>query len=165
MLSAMPRTDPLADEKRRRYQRPEGELIAERTKQRGWSGRRLARRLGISQTRLSAIVNGYESTGTGTIGTVSARADILARIAIVLRITPAELAAVGREDAAQRVEEIAGHRAPNPVREAILDDGRIRSERDRLLLLTIYEAMIAPEPDPDDDRDGDEAGVPQTAGL
>lgn len=86
-------------------QRPEGALIANAIGNLGLSRRQAAGAIGISEGRLRQIINGYLSAGRGHYIEVVAPADTLMRIAIVLKISRAQLAAAGRADAAEAMEQ------------------------------------------------------------
>lgn len=83
------------------YQRPEGKLLGAAMARTGKSVRKIAAGMGISDSRLRHIVNGYQPVGRGQKVEVVAPAATLARIADKLGITPNDLVAAGREDAAE----------------------------------------------------------------
>ncbi|MET9819635.1 helix-turn-helix transcriptional regulator [Streptomyces sp. NPDC006355] len=75
--------------------------------------REVARQARISEAHWRQIISGYESLGHGEFREVHAKPETLARIALVLDLTPDQLRRVGREDAAVALEEIT----PDPVEE------------------------------------------------
>lgn len=62
--------------------------------------REAARLAGISDARWRQLVTGYQSVGQGHYAPLTARAETLARMAAAVGVTPEQLAAVDREDAA-----------------------------------------------------------------
>lgn len=84
-------------------QRPEGQLIEEAAKTDGRPVRKLAPLAGLSEGRWRQIVKGWMSSG-GHLVEVIAPAATLARMAHVLEVSPEQLAAAGRADAAELLE-------------------------------------------------------------
>lgn len=78
----------------------EGKLLKDAVKASGTSVRAAALKVGLSDTRLRQILNGYIPLGSGQFAEVSAPAETLARIAIELGISAESMAATGRADAA-----------------------------------------------------------------
>ncbi|MEV5048193.1 helix-turn-helix transcriptional regulator [Streptomyces griseoincarnatus] len=74
--------------------------------------REVARRARISEAHWRQIISGYESLGGGQYREVHAKPETLARIALVIDLTPDQLRKVGREDAAETLEEITPEPAP-----------------------------------------------------
>jgi transcriptional regulator with XRE-family HTH domain len=89
-------------------QTPEGKLIGDAQKRLHISARKAAESLGMSDTRWRNIVNGYQAIGRGDQIKVVAPAETLARMASVVEVTPEELIAVGREDAAAELTAYRG---------------------------------------------------------
>jgi hypothetical protein len=87
-------------------QPPEGRLIADAAERHSLSVREAARRAGLSYGRWRQIVAGYQNVSPGSYAAVHAPAGTLARMAHVVGVTPGELTAAGREDAARALEEI-----------------------------------------------------------
>lgn len=84
---------------------PEG-VALERARQRsGLSQNEAGRRAGISGTRWRQIVAGWQSSGGGQIP-VTAPARTVAKMAWAVGLTPEELGAVGRADAAEELREL-----------------------------------------------------------
>jgi len=92
-------------------QPPEGKLIADAAGRMNLSIREAARRAGISYGRWRQITAGYQNVSPGSYAAVHAPAQTLARMAAVVGVTPDELTAAGREDAAKELDEIT-RRAP-----------------------------------------------------
>ena len=69
------------------------------------SMRRAAEAAGMSDGRWRQIVKGYQGTGSGRIPVV-APADTLARMALVVGVTPDELDGAGRSDAAESLRHV-----------------------------------------------------------
>lgn len=81
---------------------PEGELITAAIKRRRISARAAARRAGMSVTRWSQIVNGYQTVQRQRVA-VQGPAETVARMAHVAGVSPQQLADAGRGDAAQEL--------------------------------------------------------------
>lgn len=77
-----------------------GDLISEAIRRQDLSVRAAAQKIGISDSRLRQIINGRQPVGRGEYIAVFAPEDTLARIALELGISPEELEAVDRGDAA-----------------------------------------------------------------
>lgn len=84
---------------------PEGTLITAALKRTKLSARAAARQAAISDARWRQITSGYQ-TVSGTQVPVRAPADTLARMALVVGVTPEQLAEAGRQDAADALREI-----------------------------------------------------------
>lgn len=78
---------------------PWGALITASMKTLGMSGRAAARLAGISEGRWRQVTAGYEPRGT-EYAPVHGPAGTVARMAFAVGVTPAELTAAGRRDAA-----------------------------------------------------------------
>ncbi|WP_114202352.1 hypothetical protein [Janibacter anophelis] len=87
--------------KKSQYQRPEGRLIEEELKATGRSVRSIAPKVGVSDTRLRHIINGYQPAGAGQVIEVKAPAETLARLAIAVGLADIQMTWAGRDDAAQ----------------------------------------------------------------
>jgi transcriptional regulator with XRE-family HTH domain len=86
---------------------PEGILIMDARKRARLSGREAARRAGISEGRWRQIVNGYMVVTKGVYSpVVGAPADTVARMAQSVDVSPEELEAAGREDAAEELRKL-----------------------------------------------------------
>lgn len=104
-------------------QTAEGRLIEEATKASGRSVRGIAANVGISDTRLRHLVRGWQPGPNGEPIASHAPARTLARIAVVLGISPEALTEAGRQDAAdlipavieQRSKGLAGLIPPPPT--------------------------------------------------
>lgn len=89
----------------------EAALIEAARKRERLTIRKAAAQAGMGEARWRQITSGYVSMGGGTYKPVAAPADTLARMAQTVRVTPDQLRAVGRADAAQALEEIT----PDPA--------------------------------------------------
>ena len=85
---------------------PEGTLIAEAAARLGLSLRKAAEQAGISYGRWRQIVTGYQNVSPGEFAVVRAPAGTLAKMARVVHVTPEQMAAAGRQDAAQAMRDI-----------------------------------------------------------
>jgi transcriptional regulator with XRE-family HTH domain len=80
---------------------PWGALITAALASEGISAREAARRAGLSEGRWRQITGGYQVVSPGVYAQVRGPAGTLARMAAVTGVTPAQLRAAGREDAAK----------------------------------------------------------------
>lgn len=80
---------------------PWGALIAAALRAAGMSAREGARRAGISEGRWRQIAGGYQVVSPGVYAQVRGPAATLAKMAAVAGVTPEQLTAAGRDDAAQ----------------------------------------------------------------
>lgn len=87
-------------------QRPEGRLIALAQKHSRMSQREVAKRAGISEARWRNIVSGYQTVSAGTYAAIRGPADTVARMAQAVGVTPEQLEAADREDAAAELREL-----------------------------------------------------------
>jgi transcriptional regulator with XRE-family HTH domain len=78
-----------------------GLLITAALRAAGMSAREAARRAGISEGRWRQISSGYQVVSPGVYAQVRGPAATLARMATVAGLTPEQLAAAGRDDAAR----------------------------------------------------------------
>jgi transcriptional regulator with XRE-family HTH domain len=78
-----------------------GVLIAAALRAAGMSAREAARRAGISEGRWRQIASGYQVVSPGVYAQVRGPAATLARMATVAGVTPEQLTAAGRDDAAR----------------------------------------------------------------
>ena len=78
-----------------------GVLIAAALRAAGMSAREAARRAGISEGRWRQIAGGYQVVSPGVYAHVRGPAATLARMAAVAGVTPDQLTAAGRDDAAR----------------------------------------------------------------
>jgi plasmid maintenance system antidote protein VapI len=86
---------------------PEGILLGEALKRSGLSARAAAKRAGMSDNRWHQIVKGYQPVGRGVFAPVrDAPADTVARMALVVGVTPEQLAEAGRDDAAEQLRKM-----------------------------------------------------------
>lgn len=80
---------------------PWGALISAALAREGISARAGARRAGLSEGRWRQITSGYQVVSPGVYAQVRGPAGTLARMAAVVGVTPEQLRAAGRDDAAQ----------------------------------------------------------------
>lgn len=97
-------------------QPPEGRLIAAAAAHLDLSIREAARRAGISYGRWRQVVSGVQNVSPGSYAKVHAPAKTLARMAAVVGVTPDQMEAAGRPDAAGIMRQDAPP-APPPRRE------------------------------------------------
>lgn len=88
---------------------PEGALIADALKRARISGRQAAADAGMSDARWRQITKGYQSV-QGNHSPVRAPAETLARMALVVDVTPDQLREAGREDAANELVQLLERR-------------------------------------------------------
>ena len=79
---------------------PWGALIISALQAAGLSAREAARRAGLSEGRWRQITGGYQVVSPGVYARVLGPAGTLAKMAAVAGVSPAELRAAGRDDAA-----------------------------------------------------------------
>jgi hypothetical protein len=82
-------------------QPPWGVLLARGLASAGMSGRQAARQAGISEGRWRQIASGYQVVSPGVYAPVRGPAGTVAAMAAVAGLTPAQLRAAGRDDAAR----------------------------------------------------------------
>jgi hypothetical protein len=80
---------------------PWGVLLASGLATAGLSARRAARQAGISEGRWRQIASGYQVVSPGVYAPVRGPAGTVAAMAAVAGLTPAQLRAAGRDDAAR----------------------------------------------------------------
>jgi hypothetical protein len=80
---------------------PWGAAITAACQQAGQSARAAARQAGISEGRWRQITGGYQVVSPGVYAPVRGPAHTVARMAAVAGLTPAQLRATGRDDAAR----------------------------------------------------------------
>lgn len=97
---------------------PWGALITAAQASEGFSAREAARRAGLSEGRWRQITGGYQVVSPGVYAQVRGPAGTLARMAAVVGVTPAQLRAAGRDDAAQ---VLAGKLNRKPADEEMLE--------------------------------------------
>ncbi len=84
---------------------PEGSAITAALKKSGLSAREAAKRAGLSEGRWRQIASGYQRPRAGVVVEVTAPPDTLARMAVVVGLTPEDLEAAGRSDAAAALRQ------------------------------------------------------------
>jgi hypothetical protein len=87
-------------------QPPEGKLIADALNLQGMSIRKAARLAGISYGRWRQITTGYQNVSQGSYARVHAPAVTLARMAVTVGVSPVQLEAAGRADAADALRNL-----------------------------------------------------------
>ena len=105
---------------------PEGRLIEEAAKADRRSIRQLAANAGMSDTRWGQITRGWQRNSAGKVIPARASDEMLARMALVLELTPEDLVTVGRKDAAQELTRLLERPAVMEldVVPAISEDGK-----------------------------------------
>jgi transcriptional regulator with XRE-family HTH domain len=121
-------------------QRPEpppwGALITAALATEGISAREAARRAGLSEGRWRQITGGYQVVSPGVYAEVRGPAATLAKMAAVAGVTPAQLRAAGRDDAAKALAS-QRERRPEPADELLERVRAMDTEQARELLATI----------------------------
>ena len=108
---------------------PWGELITAALRAAGLSAREAARRAGISEGRWRQIAGGYQVVSPGVYAQVLGPAGTLARMAAAAGVTPEQMTAAGRDDAARvmlrhQEERLAGGEILERVRAMDSDQAR-----------------------------------------
>jgi hypothetical protein len=134
---------------------PWGALITAALARNGLSAREAARRAGLSEGRWRQITGGYQVVSPGVYAEVRGPAGTLARMAAVADVTPAQLRAAGRDDAAMI---LAGQQGPEPdVGAEMLERVRaMDTDQARQLLAAIAVQLGISLPDPPADAEDDE---------
>ncbi len=127
-----------------------GTLIAAALARAGMSARAAARQAGISEGRWRQIAGGYQIVRPGVYAQVRGPATTLARMAAAAGVTPAELSAAGRDDAAQVLARQQRERSPG---EEVLERVRaLDTDQARELLVSIALQLGIGVPEPADDQ-------------
>jgi transcriptional regulator with XRE-family HTH domain len=124
-----------------------GALLAAALKSAGLSAREAARRAGISEGRWRQITGGYQVVSPGVYAQVRGPAATLAKMAAVAGVTPAQLRAAGREDAAA---ELARQQGRAPAEEMLERVRALDTDQARELLATIALQLGISLPEPGD---------------
>lgn len=107
-------------------QKPEGKLLHEAMQREGLSFRAIAAQIGMSDARVRNIINGYQAVGRGQRIDITGPEDTVAKIAAVVQVTPEQLEAAGRHDAARALRRrLPGGEMPDWAR-MNLDDASWR---------------------------------------
>jgi hypothetical protein len=115
---------------------PWGALITAGLASEGISAREAARRAGLSEGRWRQITGGYQVVSPGIYAEVRGPAATVARMAAVAGLTPAQLRAAGRDDAAKVLASQRDRQAESSA--DLLDRVRaMDTEQARELLATI----------------------------
>jgi hypothetical protein len=115
---------------------PWGALITAALARNGQSARSAARRAGISEGRWRQITGGYQVVSPGVYAEVHGPAGTLARMAAVAGVTPAQLRAAGRDDAASILAGQQGA-GPGPAADMLERVRAMDTDQARELLATI----------------------------
>ncbi|MEV7422815.1 hypothetical protein [Streptomyces sp. NPDC091212] len=152
--------------------RPEGELIKRAMKRKRMSARKAAAAAGMSEGRWRQIVSGVQHVSAGVTMAVTGPADTVARMALVVDVTPEGLAEAGREDAAEELRILISEKPAPPApasSEQMLGElepwqqdiiasalsERPRSPRERALLLRALAEKWERQAQADDTQSGD----------
>jgi transcriptional regulator with XRE-family HTH domain len=128
-----------------------GVLITAALRAAGISAREAARRAGISEGRWRQICGGYQVVSPGVYAQVRGPAATLARMATVAGVTPEQLTAAGRDDAArvmlrqQEEERPAGDEMLARIRAMDTDQAR-----ELLATIALQLGVNLPESDQDE---------------
>lgn len=90
-------------------QPPEGRMLEEGLRTRGWSVRAAAQRSGISESRWRQVIRGSQTRKNGTYLPVSAPPVTVARMALALDLAPHCLREAARPDAARVLQYLLEH--------------------------------------------------------
>lgn len=138
---------------------PWGLLITAALRRAGLSAREAARRAGLSEGRWRQITSGYQVVSPGVYAQVRGPAATLARMAAVAGVTPAELRAADRDDAAQvlqrqqAAEDLLRQQVERPHHEEMLAHIRaMDTDQARELLATIASQLGISLPEPAEDE-------------
>jgi hypothetical protein len=135
---------------------PWGALLTAALRRAGLSAREAARRAGISEGRWRQITGGYQVVSPGVYAPVRGPAATLAKMAAVVGLSPAELRAAGRQDAAAALARQPQERAP--ADEMLARVRALDSEQARELLaaIALQLGISVPERGSDEVREGTE---------
>jgi len=133
---------------------PWGALIAAALARQGISAREAARRAGMSEGRWRQITGGYQVVSPGVYAHVRGPAGTLAKMAAVAGVTPAELRAAGRDDAAQVLQN-QRERGPVTSEEMLERVRAMDTDQARELLATIALRLGITLPGPADEDDAE----------
>jgi hypothetical protein len=132
---------------------PWGALITAALASEGISAREAARRAGLSEGRWRQITGGYQVVSPGIYAEVRGPAATVARMAAVAGVTPAQLRAAGRDDAA-KVLATQRDRKQETGAEMLERVRAMDTEQARELLATIAQQLgisLPAAPDSSDD--------------
>ena len=127
-----------------------GVLISAALRAAGMSAREASRRAGISEGRWRQICGGYQVVSPGVYAQVRGPAATLAKMATAAGVTPEQLTAAGRDDAArvmlrQQEERPAGDEMLARIRAMDTDQAR-----ELLTTIALQLGVSLPEPEQDD---------------
>jgi hypothetical protein len=127
-----------------------GVLITAALRTAGMSAREGARRAGISEGRWRQICGGYQVVSPGVYAQVRGPAATLARMAAVAGVTPEQLTAAGRDDAARLMLRQQGELSAGD--EMLARIRAMDTDQARELLATIARQLGVTLPDSDQDE-------------
>lgn len=125
-------------------QRPEGALIERARKLSGLSGRQAAKESSLSDSRWRQIINGNTTVG-GQVVPVVGPDDTIARMARAVGVTPDQLRAAGRPEAADALLTLSGMQAESEWESVGTALDRLLSIREQIDAV-IAELRAAPAP-------------------
>lgn len=96
----------MSERPERPAQRPEGAVIERALKRKNLSARAAAEKAGISEGRWRQVMNGYQATGQGKYVDAVGTDVTVAHMAKAVEVTPEELDAAGRPDAALLLRDL-----------------------------------------------------------
>jgi hypothetical protein len=134
---------------------PWGALITAALVRNGLSARAAARRAGLSEGRWRQITGGYQVVSPGVYAEVRGPAGTVARMAAVAGVTPAQLRAAGRDDAASILAGRLGHE-PDAAAEMLERVRAMDTDQARELLATIALQLGISLPGPQADAEDDQ---------
>jgi hypothetical protein len=123
---------------------PWGALITAALARKGLSARAAARRAGLSEGRWRQITGGYQVVSPGVYAEVRGPAGTVARMAAVAGVTPAQLRAAGRDDAAG---VLADQQSPDQATDMLERVRAMDQDQARELLATIATQLGIEVPD------------------
>ena len=129
---------------------PWGALIAAALRAAGLSAREAARRAGISEGRWRQITSGYQVVSPGVYAQVRGPAGTLARMAAVAGVTPEQLTAAGRDDAARVLLREQGDRPDGDEIVARVRAMDAAQARELLATIAIQLGVSLPEAEQDE---------------
>jgi hypothetical protein len=134
---------------------PWGALISAALASEGISAREASRRAGLSEGRWRQITGGYQVVSPGIYAEVRGPAATVARMAAVAGVTPAQLRAAGRDDAAKMLASQRDRKQETGA-EMLERVRAMDTEQARELLATIAQQLGISLPAADDSGDARE---------
>jgi transcriptional regulator with XRE-family HTH domain len=127
-----------------------GVLITAALRAAGMSAREAARRAGISEGRWRQICGGYQVVSPGVYAQVRGPAATLARMATVAGVTPEQLTAAGRDDAASVMVRQQGDLSAGDEMLARIRAMDTDQARELLATIALHLGVNLPESDQDE---------------